>query len=123
MFPTQIYAAEYLPPPWESWNYTKKMVNENLNLFANFDTSHIITACPTCRYGLYEMGGEKQTGRRSKAETTDILIYLKEVLKIDFKSERKGTSTIHFPCHYQQDKHGVVEDIVNENTSTEYKKN
>lgn len=99
----------------------KKMVTENLDLFANFDVSHIITACPTCRYGLYEMG-EKQTKRRSKADTTDILVYLKEVLKIDLRSDRTGTSTVHFPCHYQQEKHGVVESFVKENTSTEYKK-
>lgn len=99
----------------------KKMVNENIDLFENFEASHIITVCPTCRYGLYEMG-EKQTGRRSKAETTDILVYLKEVLNIDFKSERTGTSTIHFPCHYQPDKHGVVESFVGENTSTQYKR-
>lgn len=99
----------------------KKMVNENLDLFAGYNVSRIITVCPTCRYGLYEMG-EKQTGRRSEAEVTDILVYMKEVLGVDMRSERTGKSTIHFPCHYQQDKHGVVESFVTENTSTEYNK-
>jgi len=74
----------------------KKMVRENISLFDEYDVSHIITACPTCRYGLYEMG-EKQIGERSKAETTDILVYLREVADIDIKISGKKGSTIPLP--------------------------
>jgi len=100
----------------------KKKVNENLDMFESFDgAEHVITCCPTCKYGLSEMG-EKQTGRAGRIPVTDILVFLKEVLKIEEKVELEETATIHFPCHYEKDKHGVVEEFVTENIGSDYKK-
>lgn len=99
----------------------KKMVDENIDTFDSYDVSHVITVCPTCRYGLYEMG-EKQTGREAKAEVTDILVYLKEVLEEDVTSGREGTGTMHFPCHYQQNKRDIAESFVKDSVQTDYKR-
>lgn len=99
----------------------RKMVGENLDMFEKSDAEYIITSCPTCRYGLYEMG-EKQVGRKPKAEVVDILVFIEEILRESIDTGREGRATIHYPCHYQPEKKQIVEDLLANNTDHEYVK-
>jgi len=77
----------------------RKMVNLNFDYFAAIGTDYVITSCPTCEYGLKEMGG-RETKRESPFRIVDILVFLDEVLKIDFTMPFDKKISLHLPCHY-----------------------
>ncbi|MCA1927468.1 MAG: (Fe-S)-binding protein [Calditerrivibrio sp.] len=89
----------------------KKMVIENHNLFKTIDATHIITSCPTCQYGLHEMG-EKITGVSSDKKFIDIMIFLEDVLKIELKKITDEKFTLHLPCHYDPTKEQQLNNVL-----------
>ncbi|GAB1534542.1 (Fe-S)-binding protein [Geovibrio sp. ADMFC3] len=100
----------------------RNAVRANYDALAQYgDAQYIITCCPTCRYGLFEMG-PKQTGTECPLTVMDILVFLEEVLKVEIQTGEKGRSTIHFPCHYQDSKKALAEKFVLSHTETEYVK-
>ncbi|MCD8491223.1 MAG: (Fe-S)-binding protein [Geovibrio sp.] len=100
----------------------RNAVKANYDALAVYkDAAYIITSCPTCRYGLYEMG-PKQTGAECPLTVVDILVFLEEILSVRLQTGAEGRSTIHFPCHYQDSKKGLVENFVRSSTNTEYMK-
>lgn len=89
----------------------KKMVNENFEWFESItDASYIITACPTCQYGLNDMGS-KVANQKTKAPMMDILVFLKEVLNINTEPTKNQKSTLHIPCHYDHSKDSLLKDF------------
>ncbi|WP_022851669.1 (Fe-S)-binding protein [Limisalsivibrio acetivorans] len=99
----------------------KKMVNKNIDYFDSLDAKYIVTCCPTCQYGLNEMG-PKQTGRSPEQEMMDVVVFLEEVLHADIKLETGEKTTIHFPCHYDRSKDSLLESFVKDNLGTDYTK-
>jgi glycolate oxidase iron-sulfur subunit len=100
----------------------RNAVRANYDALAQYgDAQYIITCCPTCRYGLFEMG-PKQTGTECPLTVMDILVFLEEVLEVEIQTGEKGRSTIHFPCHYQDSKKALAEKFVLSHTETEYVK-
>lgn len=81
----------------------KKMVETNLQEIDSFQGEYVITCCPTCQYGLDEMGF-KATNKKSDKKFYDILIFLDEVLNVKFDILLDETFTLHTPCHYRSDK-------------------
>ncbi len=81
----------------------KNMVLENYKIFSKVDAEYIITACPTCQYGLHEMG-EKITNEKLDKKYIDIMIFLEEILKIELTKITEEKMTLHLPCHYDQSK-------------------
>ncbi len=78
-----------------------KMVNINLDWFDSIDeASYIVTACPTCQWGLSDLG-ERVTGRKIKQKVIDILLFLNDVLKVKLPAIESESSTLHIPCHYE----------------------
>jgi len=89
----------------------KNMVIENYKLFNSLDAEYIITACPTCQYGLHEMG-EKITGEYIKKKYYDIMIFLEEVLEIELESITDEKITLHLPCHFDQSKEPELNNVI-----------
>lgn len=90
----------------------RQMVNENLDWFDSItDASYIITACPTCQYGLNEMGS-KLTGKKTKAPMMDIVVFLKEVLNVSISLKEEEKSTLHIPCHYEHSKDNELKEFM-----------
>lgn len=95
-----------------------KMVDENRNYFNNTDTDYVITCCPTCSYGLFDMG-EKVTSVKTDKKEMDILVFLKEVMNIDPEVATSEKAALHVPCHYDHSKDKLLADIA-ENLSEDY---
>jgi glycolate oxidase iron-sulfur subunit len=90
----------------------KQMVNENLEWFDSItDASYIITACPTCQYGLNEMG-KKVTDKKAKVPMMDIVVFLKEVLNVSIKPQEEEKATLHIPCHYEHSKDNALKEFM-----------
>jgi glycolate oxidase iron-sulfur subunit len=81
----------------------KKMVDENLNHINDIDCEYVITCCPTCQYALSEMG-PKVTGIIANKPFFDILMFLDEVLGVNFEVKLNERYTTHIPCHYRSTK-------------------
>ncbi|MGC8821419.1 MAG: (Fe-S)-binding protein [Desulfurella sp.] len=98
----------------------KQMVNKNLDWFDSIeDASYIITACPTCQYGLNDMG-QKITKRKAKVPMMDIVVFLKEVLSIDIEPQEEEKSTLHIPCHYEREKDNTLKEFMSKNIAKDF---
>jgi len=98
----------------------KKMVNENLDWFDSIkDASYIITACPTCQYGLNDMGA-KMTQRKTNVPMMDIVVFLKEVLNIAIEPSEEEKATLHIPCHFEHSKDNVLKEFMNSNIAKDF---
>lgn len=89
----------------------KNMVLENYKTFSKIDAEYIITACPTCQYGLHEMG-EKITNEKLNKKYIDIMIFLEEILKIELTKITEERITLHLPCHYEQSKEQQLNNVL-----------
>lgn len=89
----------------------KKMINENLDYFESEKTNYVITCCPTCEYGLKDLG-LRMTGRQSKTKILDILVFLQEIAGLDISVELNEKMSIHLPCHYDASKAGLPADFL-----------
>lgn len=89
----------------------KNMVLENYKTFSKIDAEYVITACPTCQYGLHEMG-EKITNEKLNKKYIDIMIFLEEILKINLTKITEERITIHLPCHYEQSKEQQLNNVL-----------
>ena len=86
----------------------KKMSNLNLEWFDSIgDAEYVVTACPTCGYGLFDLG-ERVNKRKSEKKHLDIMVFVKNVLKANIKEKAKGKSTLHIPCHYEHEYDGEL---------------
>lgn len=98
----------------------QKMVEEN---YAEFDTFEgadtVVTCCPTCQYGLDEMGA-KVASTTSDKQYLDILVYLKEVLAIDLTVTLNEKTSLHVPCHYDKSKTATLNAFVTETIQSDF---
>ncbi len=89
----------------------KKMVKINHDWFETInDAEYIITACPTCEYGLFDLG-KRIAGIDSNKKHMDIMIFLKKILNIEFSKKLNKRATLHIPCHYE---HEFDSDLIDE---------
>ncbi len=97
----------------------REMVNVNLDWFDSIDDAdYIVTACPTCQWGLSDLG-ERVTGRKTKQKTIDILLFLSEILNIKLRPENNEHSTLHIPCHYEHSHDSKMIEFIKENISAD----
>jgi len=89
----------------------KNMVKTNFEQFNNIDAEYIITACPTCQYGLHEMG-EKMVNVSNKKNFLDIMIFIEEVLKLELEKITEEKITVHLPCHYDSTKEDSLNSVL-----------
>jgi glycolate oxidase iron-sulfur subunit len=89
----------------------KNMVKTNFEQFNNIDAEYIITACPTCQYGLHEMG-EKMVNVSNKKNFLDIMIFIEEVLKLELEKIIEEKITVHLPCHYDSTKEDSLNSVL-----------
>ena len=81
----------------------KKMAKLNHDWFSSIDDAeYVITACPTCGYGLFDLG-VRVAGLKSSKKHMDIMVFLKEILNVKLNKKTKGRSTLHIPCHYEHE--------------------
>lgn len=81
----------------------KKMAKLNHDWFSSIDDAeYVITACPTCGYGLFDLG-VRVAGLESSKKHMDIMVFLKEILNVKLNKKTKGRSTLHIPCHYEHE--------------------
>ncbi|MCX8030413.1 MAG: (Fe-S)-binding protein [Thermodesulfovibrionales bacterium] len=97
----------------------KKMVNENLDFFESTKMPIIITCCPTCEYGLKDLGF-RITGRAFSGKIIDILIFLEENLELDIVTSLKGKMSLHLPCHYDTHKSNLPSKFLNDHIKADY---
>jgi len=91
----------------------KKMVNENLDYFDSIKPDYIITCCPTCEYGLKDLG-RRVANRSSSSELIDILVFLRKVAGLDISTSFNDKFTLHLPCHYDSSKANVPYEFLKE---------
>lgn len=103
------------------FNIYKKMVETNLQEIDSFHGEYVVTCCPTCQYGLDEMG-LKATKKKSDKKFYDILIFLDEVLNVNFDISLQDTFTLHTPCHYKSDKKASLSKHLEKNFKGRYVK-
>lgn len=84
----------------------KKMVHENLDYFDSLKPDYIITCCPTCEYGLKDLG-LRTTERKPQTQIIDILVFLEEVAGLEIMVEINEKISLHMPCHYDTSKSAV----------------
>lgn len=98
----------------------KKMVEENYTYFDTFtDADYVITCCPTCQYGLSDMGG-KVSSINSNKKYIDILVFLKEVVNIETQISLDEKTSLHIPCHYDPSKIDLLNEFVTENIKSDF---
>lgn len=84
-----------------------KMVDENRGYFNESDAEYIITCCPTCSYGLFDMG-EKVANTGFDKKQMDILVFLVEVLGVSVPEVLSEKASLHIPCHYDHTKDEIL---------------
>lgn len=97
----------------------KKMVTENLDEINKSDYDYVITCCPTCQYALSEMG-PKITEKSPNKPFYDILMFLDEVLKVDFSVDLGEKFSLHTPCHYLNSKKTKLREHLGNNINGEF---
>lgn len=100
----------------------KEQVGANFDWLAAIDDADtVITCCPTCEYGLNDMG-PTATGRRSGKRFVDIIVFLEEELgdQLPTGIPLPGKSTLHIPCHYDHAKDGVLRNFIRNRFATDY---
>ncbi|WP_022670279.1 (Fe-S)-binding protein [Hippea alviniae] len=98
----------------------KTMVERNFDWFDSInDADYIITACPTCQWGLSDLG-VRVTDRKIRQRMIDVLVFLKEVLNVKINPNSEN-STLHVPCHYEHSKDSVMIDFLKESVSKNLK--
>ncbi len=99
----------------------EKMVNENLNWFESIkDADYIITACPTCQWGLSDLGA-RIAKRTIETPMIDIVVFLSDVLNIKIEANNIENSTLHIPCHYDHTKDNALVSFIQSNVSAQMK--
>lgn len=100
----------------------KDQVEDNFDWFDSIgDADTVITSCPTCEYGLADMG-QTATERKSDKRFVDIVVFLEEVLGDELPTgiPLEGSSTLHIPCHYDHSKDAVLKDFIRRHFDTDY---
>jgi glycolate oxidase iron-sulfur subunit len=100
----------------------RSQVGKNYDYFdAIDDADTILMCCPTCEYGLGELG-QKESGRTQNKKLMDIVVFLAEELglKLDKKVKLPGSSTLHMPCHYKTAKEPVLQNFISDNFETDF---
>ncbi len=96
----------------------KKMVDVNMKWFEEIeDAEYVLTACPTCGYGLFDLGA-KVNEKKAAKKHMDIMVFLKRELKLDFRSKLKGNASLHIPCHYEHEYDGDLVEMLGELNET-----
>ncbi len=99
----------------------EKMVNKNLDWFESIkDAKYIITACPTCQWGLSDLG-VRITKRTIDIPMVDIMVFLDEVLNIKPTTRETKKATLHIPCHYDHSKDDELISFIKENIASNFK--
>lgn len=101
----------------------RTQVGENFDYFDSIqDADTIVTCCPTCQYGLGDLG-EQETGRVRGKKMVDIVLFLAETLqvKLPHKVKLDGSATLHIPCHYDHAKDQVLRQFIVDNFDVEYR--
>jgi glycolate oxidase iron-sulfur subunit len=99
-----------------------QQIIKNYNYFDSIDDADcIITCCPTCEYGLGELG-PKETRRAQSKPIMDVIVFLVEELGLKLKEKITlfGSSTLHMPCHYKTAKKPVLLKFINDNFATNF---
>lgn len=89
----------------------KRNYNKNADEFEETGVEYVITSCPTCGYGIGELG-ESLTQRKPNYKVMDILVFLHDVLGYKDKTSLPEKTSLHTPCHYDKNKKGDLEKIV-----------
>ncbi len=97
----------------------KRMVNENLDYFESEKIDYVVTCCPTCEYGLKDLG-LRITGRRSEIKIIDILVFLEEISGLDISIELNERMSLHLPCHYDTSKAGLPADFLKKHIKSDF---
>ncbi len=80
----------------------RELVKRNWETMGEVEASCVVTLCPTCLYGLSEIGPRLAHGE-PPLPVIDILQYVaKEGLEKMVSVEGVGPVTCHIPCHYPQ---------------------
>lgn len=90
----------------------KKNFHKNADELEAVDVEYVITACPTCNYGIGELG-ESITGRKTKYRAVDILAFLNDILGYHGIIRLDEKTTLHTPCHYDKKNKTSLENIIN----------
>ncbi len=88
-----------------------KNFHKNADEFESAGAEYVITACPTCGYGIGELG-ESLSGRNPHYKVMDILVFLHDVLGYSQKISIPEKTSLHTPCHYDKNKKGDLQNIV-----------
>jgi glycolate oxidase iron-sulfur subunit len=97
-----------------------KMVDQNYDIFDEFkDAKYVVTCCPTCQYGLDEMGKKVATKNTDK-EFIDIIVFLDEVLKAEISVSYPKATSMHIPCHYEKSKINTLNSFVKEKIDSDF---
>ncbi len=98
----------------------KKMVNKNLDWLESIeDAKYIITTCPTCQWGLFDLGS-RILNRTIDSPALDIMVFLDEVLGIQIEPQNTKKSTLHIPCHYDHSKDDSLVEFIKRNISSDF---
>lgn len=100
----------------------KDQVNANFDWFDSItDADYVVTSCPTCEYGLADMG-PKAAERQSGKTFVDIVVFLAEVLKAELPKDIPlgDSTTLHVPCHYDHAKDGVLRSFIKDHFDTDF---
>ncbi len=99
----------------------KKMVNRNLDWFESIkDASYIITACPTCQWGLSDLG-LRIVNRKIDIPMIDIMVFISEVLNVKIRPKNDKKATLHIPCHYNHSKDNGLIEFIKDNIDCDFK--
>lgn len=90
-----------------------KNFHKNADELEAAETEYVITACPTCSYGIGELG-ESLSGRHPNFKVMDILVFLHDVLGYSQKISIPEKTSLHTPCHYDKDRKEDLQNIVND---------
>jgi len=96
-----------------------KMVDENRRLFKSLDAGYVITCCPTCSYGLFDMGETVAHETFDKKEM-DILVFLKEMMGLSPKQLTLEKTSLHIPCHYNHSEDALLKNLITDISENYY---
>jgi glycolate oxidase iron-sulfur subunit len=93
---------------------------KNIEYFNSIDDAeYIITACPTCENGLFELG-TALSGMGLDKKHMDIMVFIKDVLKLKLQPAVTERAGLHLPCHYSASKKGELVSFMKDELAHEY---
>lgn len=92
---------------------TKELLTKNYEFFSKNSLEYVVCACPTCEHTLSSLN-ELVGLYKPHVKFIDVIVFIKKVLDIDFNKIIHKKSSLHVPCHYNNEHVQILVDLVKE---------